>query len=261
MPAIAWVDGALGGRVSPFDAGFLYGESVWETMRAAAARVIDRDAHVARLAVAARALGLALPAALDAAIDETLAAAAEPHARVRAIVTPTSLVITAEPCAALSSTPLALAIVDVPLSDPRTLDPTLKTGSYLPNRRALAAARGQGGDEAVRLGPGGAVASGATSNLFAVIDGVLVTPPLALGLRDGVTRARVRALAPDAIERTFGPDELARASEAFVTSSIRGVAPAAQLLRTGGPVVWPAPGPRTREIAEAYLAFASRGAG
>jgi branched-chain amino acid aminotransferase len=257
VPAVAWVDGALDGRVSPFDAGFLYGESVFETMRAHGARVIDRDAHRARLAAAARALGLEVPAALDAALDEAIAAAAEPHARVRAIVTPGSLVVTAEPCAPLAAIPLALALVDVPLSDPRTLDPSLKTGSYLPNRRALAAARAQGADEAVRLGPGGAVASGATSNLFAVIDGALVTPPLALGVRDGVTRARVRALAPDAVERAFGPEALARASEAFVTSSIRGVAPAASL---AGVVGWPAPGPRAREIAEAYLAFASRGA-
>lgn len=248
----AWVDGALGGAISPFDPGFLHGDSVFETMRAAATRVVEQGAHLDRLARAARAIEIDLPdrARIEAAIAETLAAAGEAHARVRAIVTRASLVVTVEPCAPLAAdpAPIAIAVVDVPLSDPRTLDPSIKTGSYLPNLRAQRAARATGADEGVRLTIDGAVATGATSNLFAVIGGTLVTPPLALGIRDGVTRARVVAVT-DARELRFGPDELAAADEVFVTSSIRGVAPAG---RTG---------PRTREIAHAYLAFATRGAG
>ncbi len=257
MPIATWVDGVLGGGVSPLDPGFLYGESVFETMRAAGHRVIDLDAHLSLLAGAARAIGIAAPpdAHLRAALAETIAAAAEPDLRVRVIATARpSIVVTAEPCPPPAiPAPLSLAIVDRPLCDPRTLDPSLKTGAYRDHRLALRDAAPA--DEAIRLTAGGQVACCATANLFAVIDGALVTPPASLGIRRGTVRARVLELS-DARELAFTPAELARASELFVTSSIRGVAPA-ELVGTAPR----APGPRTRAVALAYLAFATRGAG
>ncbi|HTJ43290.1 MAG TPA: aminotransferase class IV [Kofleriaceae bacterium] len=255
MPIATWVDGVLGGGVSPLDPGFLYGESVFETMRARDGRVIDLDAHVALLDQGARAIAIRVPpfAHLRAALAETIAAADEPDLRVRVIVTAApAIVVTAEPCPPLGiRAPLTLAIVDRPLVDARTLDPSLKTGAYLDHRLAI---RDGHADESIRLTLGGLVASCATANLFAVIDGALVTPPASLGIRRGTVRARVLADAgARAREQTFTGDDLARASELFVTSSIRGVAPARLVTRDT-----PAPGPVTQQLADAYLAFAMR---
>jgi branched-chain amino acid aminotransferase len=276
VPTRIWIDGVLGGAdagVPALDAGFLFGESVFETMRAIGARVIDLDAHLERLAAGAAALGLAAPAAADlcAALAATVAAAGEPDLRVRAIVTagrtdvaaaPPVVVVTAEPCPPLSAQLLVLAAVDRPLSDPRTVDPSLKTGSYLVHRLAQRDARALAADEALRLTAAGVVAEGATSNLFAVLDGALVTPPASLGIRAGVTRARVIALARglglEVAERTFDAAALYRADEIFVTSSIRGVAPVRRLVSASGRAVdRDAPGVLTQAIIDAYRAFAT----
>ena len=276
MPTRIWIDGALAGAdgaVPVLDAGFLHGDSVFETLRTAGGRAVDLARHLDRLEAAGRALALDVPGRerLIAAVTEAIAAAGEAALRVRVIVTrgrtdrpgPPMVVVTAEPlvAAAAPDAGLALALVDRPLPDPRALDPSLKTGSYLPSLLALRDARAIGADEAIRTGPGGALAEGATSNLFAVVGGALVTPPAALGIRAGVTRARVldlaRAVGVAAAERTLTPAELAGAAEAFITSSLRGVAAAGRLVDAVGAelAVWPAPGPVTARLAAAYAGF------
>jgi len=274
VPTRIWIDGALGGAdgaVPALDAGFLHGDSVFETLRTAGGRLVDLDRHLDRLEAAGRAIELTVPARarLVAAAAETIAAAAEADLRVRIVVTrgrtdrPAApmVVVTAEPLPRPAAGGLTLALVDRPLADRRALDPSLKTGSYLPSLLALRDARRIGADEALRPGPGGVIAEGATSNLFAVAGGRLVTPPADLGIRAGVTRARVLELAGAAglspAERALAPAELAGATEVFLTSSLRGVAAAARLVDGGGAAlaVWPAPGPVTARLAAAYDAF------
>jgi branched-chain amino acid aminotransferase len=278
VPTQIWIDGALAGAdgaVPALDAGFLHGDSVFETLRTAGGRAVDLARHLDRLEAAGRALALEVPgrARLIAAVTDTIAAAGEAALRVRIIVTrgrtdrpgPPLVVVTAEPLVATPAPDaglgLVLALVDRPLPDPRALDPSLKTGSYLPSLLALRDARAIGADEAVRTGPGGAIAEGATSNLFAVVAGTVVTPPAALGIRAGVTRARVldlaRAVGVAAAERILTPAALAGAGEVFITSSLRGIAAAGCLVDAVGDelAVWPAPGPVTARLAAAYARF------
>ena len=164
---------------------------------------------------------------------------------------------------------VALAVVDVPLTDPRALDPALKTGAYLPNLRAVRAARGRGADEALRRDRDGWVATGATSNLVAVVGGRIVTPAIAAGIRPGVTRARLLALAATAghpiDERSLTDAELVGADALVITSSIRGVVPVADLTLGDARRAWSGPDPIARSLIGAYDEYvaevATRGAG
>jgi branched-chain amino acid aminotransferase len=263
--------------ISVFDRGFLYGDSVYEVLRTAGGRVVDFDRHLDRLARSAAAIALALPPeeAIRRAVADTLAAAANPEAYIRIIVTrgagrialdldaadaPSLLVITQPlkmPRAELYTGGAALAIVGVERTSRRAVDPAVKSGNYLNSILALAEAQRRGAYEALMLGPDGRVAEGSTSNVFAVRAGKLTTPALLTGILAGITRQRVIELAREAgLEAGEGdlyPDDLRGADEVFITSSIRGVMPVSRVddaVIPGG-----APGPVTRRLMDAYDRF------
>jgi 4-amino-4-deoxychorismate lyase len=83
----------------------------------------------------------------------------------------------------------------------------------------------QGVDEAIFLNEAGEVCEGTITNVFAKLDGRLVTPPLACGLLPGVLRAEMLETGA-ATERAFGLAELQRAEALFVGNSLRGLIPA-----------------------------------
>ena len=133
----------------------------------------------------------------------------------------------------------------------------VKTLSYTESVVALAQAKAAGADDAIFLDTAGHVSEATASNLFAVIDGVLVTPPLSCGVLPGITRAIVLDLAPSlgvaAVEREMAEPELALASELFLTSSIREIAPLVRIATTAigaGRI-----GPVTTKLIDAYAAL------
>ena len=240
-----WIDGQLvpadQAVVSVYDRGFRTGEGVFETLRAYGQHVFRLGAHLERaragaeelgfdpgptdrLAEAVRATARANHEALDGA-DSALrltisAGLVDPESPIpgRGVGSPT-VVVTSHPLAASAE---AATAVTVPLA--REL-PHVKALSYLVAVTAKRRARGLGADEALLTDGHGNVLEGATSNVFAVIDGTLVTPPTGAGLLAGVTRAVVLELAerlgiPSA-ERPVTLDELLRADEAFLTSTTR----------------------------------------
>ena len=104
----------------------------------------------------------------------------------------------------------------------------LKTTSYAENVLALAEAHRQGCTEALFTNNAGLLCEGTGTNVFLVIDGVVVTPPLASGCLAGVTRSLAMEMAGslpevngEMVERDIHPDEFSRASEAFLTSTTR----------------------------------------
>lgn len=260
--------------ISVFDRGFLYGDSVYEVMRTANGRTVDQDAHLDRLERSAASIALPLPARADteAAIEATLAAAGNPDSYVRVVVTrgsgaigldvalaeaPTTIVIVRPlvlPDAELYEKGVAVQIVEVQRTPRRAVDPGVKSGNYLNNILALAEARRKGAYEALMCDVDGRVAEGSTSNVFVVRGDALITPALEIGLLAGITRQRIIELARDAgitvIEGALTPEEVCDADEVFLTSSIRGVLPAARVdgvaLRGG------APGPVTRQLMSLY---------
>jgi branched-chain amino acid aminotransferase len=125
---------------------------------------------------------------------------------------------------------------------------------YLPHLLAQDDARARGAEEALLCDAEGRIVEGATSNVFAVLGGELVTPAEASGILAGITRGLVLRLAAEAgVRVAYRPlelDELERASELFITSSLREIFAIDRVARQsigGG-----APGPVTRRLHEAY---------
>ena len=282
MPVRVWMNGELydegSARISVFDRGFLYGDSIYEVMRTAEGRPVDLDAHLGRLGRSAEAIALPLPgeATLRAAVAETLEAAANDESYLRVVVTrgageigldtdladaPTAIVIArplALPPAEYYERGASIRLVGVQRTPRRAMDPAVKSGNYLNNIMALAEARRAGAYEALMCDASGRVAEGSSSNVFAAFGQRVVTPALEIGLLAGITRQRVIELArEDGIEvqeGTLTPDDVRRADEIFITSSIRGVLPIGEV---DGQAV-PAPGPITSRIMGHYARYLAR---
>lgn len=268
------IDGVLGppeqARISIFDRGFLYGDGVFEVLRTWDELLVDLDAHLDRLYHSALALSIRTMERdrLTEAVTRTLANAGPGEKRIRIVITrgpgsllapahtlgPGKTIVIVEPLPA-QPTELSLAVVDVPL--PRRTGPAHKTLAYLDHVIARDLAAAAGADEAVRLGPEGEVLECATSNLFVVLRGSVLTPPLT-GVLPGITRARVleacAGLALTAMEARLTLDELRAADEIFVTSALRGVVPITKLDGDVRPA-----GPLTAQIAAAVRARLSVG--
>ena len=263
--------------VSVFDRGFLYGDSVYETLRTAGGNAVEITRHLDRLRRSGLGIGLEIPfsdADLRAAIAETHAATGNPDSYVRVMVTrgagplqldprvsatPVLVVLVQElklPTAKLYETGLSVRIVDVHKISARSLDPTLKTGNYLNSIQALRQAAESAAEDAIMCNAAGHVAEGATSNVFMVKDGRVLTPSLATGLLEGITRALVMRLAADvgipASEGVVWPDELRAADEVFLTSSVRGLMPVTTL---DGQALGVGPGPVTRRLMARYQEY------
>jgi branched-chain amino acid aminotransferase len=163
---------------------------------------------------------------------------------------------------------LRMAIAKIRRNPPQALDPALKTGNYLNNILALREAHEAGADDAILLDLRGRVTEGTTSNVFFVQRGVLVTPPLALGMLEGVTRALFIDIAREEglilREEPHGPEALAAADEVFMTSTLREAMPVTSLafLESSGDQVRKVgdgrPGPMTKRLRAAFRAYVER---
>jgi branched-subunit amino acid aminotransferase/4-amino-4-deoxychorismate lyase len=138
--------------------------------------------------------------------------------------------------------------------------PAVKSNNRQANVMAHRHARGRGYDDALFVDPTGNVTEGPTWNLFAVIDGAVVTPPLDGGLLPGITRGLILTLCAEAgveaSERPLSLEEAKGAAELFITSTTRGVMPVGSL----DDQAFELTGPVTKRLAEA-LAALERGAG
>jgi branched-chain amino acid aminotransferase len=286
MPIRVHIDGAVclpeAAKVSIFDRGFLYGDSVYETIGTAYGRLFAARDHLIRLERSAERIGLRAPARaiIERAIAETVAAAGNPESRVRVILTrgtgkldldpatadDTQLIVIVFPLGAptpeMYEKGVAVAIVSITRNSPLAIDPAVKSGNYLNNVLALGEARRRcHAYEAILCGGDGSIAEGSTSNVFAVVGGEVRTPPREVGILDGITRAKAIELCrADQIpfsERRISPDELRAAQEVFITSATRGVLPVTTIDEK--PVAAGAPGPVTRRLMGLYDQLARRG--
>ncbi len=275
MPTVVMLDGEVfapeAARVSVFDRGFLYGDSVFETIRTYGGRPFELRAHLERLARSADRVFIDLPVSLEQVEDEVqraVAAAANAESYIRVMVTRGSGELGLEPRDRVA--PLRVVIV-TPLSPPapsayargidvvtfrtrRTVDSTAAAGAkvanYLVSVLAMREARAVGAAEALVVDGEGCVVEGATSNVFALIDGRLVTPPEEAGILPGITRRRLLAAARQLelpLElRALPLDELCGADEVFVSSSIRELLPVVRV--DGAPIGSGVPGPTTLSL-------------
>jgi branched-chain amino acid aminotransferase len=280
----AWIDGRVvdagDARVPVLDHGFLYGDGVFEGMRAYAGRVFRLEDHLRRLGTGARALALELPGGIEAMrriVLETARAHGEPDAYLRLVISRGEGELGVDPttcpeprvvciCARVRLFPpeklaegLALVTSSWRRPGPDVLDPRVKSLNYLNNALAKLEARQRGGDEALLLNGQGHVAEASVANVFAIHGGRLATPPPTDGALAGITRATVlelaRELGLDAAERTLGRFDLLDAEEVFLTGTGARIVPVASL--DGRPIgAARGPGPLTKRLMEAFDAFA-----
>lgn len=218
-----------GGAIPLTDRGFRYGMSVFETFAVRHGRLLFRDAHLARLCRACEAAAFAFPHDLGDAMAP-LDFSTFPEGVLRVYVTAGD----GAPCATgesrtfalfdaadLSSAPLRVSISRAPL--PIILG-GWKTGNYWPHVQALSEARREGFDEALAFNAVGQLVSAAMANVFIVSGGVVRTPALECGARDGVVREWVRSQV-FAEETILSLEDIEKADECFLTNSRIGVAP------------------------------------
>lgn len=263
-------------RVSVFDRGFLYGDSVFEVFRTYGGVPFAERAHLERLKRSADRLLIPVPVSLDVLSSEvraTLDAAGEGEWYVRVVITRGIGPLTYDLTTAM--TPLRV-ILAVPVSPPpperyeRGIGVTLleasrptdderasgaKASNYLANLLAVHEAKKEGAEEALMIGRRGQILEGASSNIFVVKDGRVRTPEPQPGILVGITRAVIlKAAAEAGIEVEEGevqPEDLYRCDEAFITSSIREVMPVVSA--DGRSIGSGTPGPITKRLHEAYL--------
>ncbi len=261
-------------HVSVRDRGLTLADGLFETMRADHGRVFRLPQHLTRLTAGLIALDFPVAPDLERQLLDAVRAAGTGEASVRLTVTrgigPAGLAPPADPA------PTVIVVV-IPMPrfpdalyrdglnghvasgrrNQHSMTAGLKTVAFTESVAALLEARRAGADEAILLDVDGHCSEASASNLFAMVDGTLVTPPLSCGALPGITRAVVRELAgplgAPVAERVLDLDELYRADEAFLTSSIRGIAP---LVRVSGRAIGAgAPGDITRRLIDRYAAL------
>jgi branched-chain amino acid aminotransferase len=269
--AKVWLDGevvaASSAAVSVFDHGLTVGDGVFETLKATDGVPFAVRRHLDRLRRSAFGLGLRVPYdddELRAGMTAVLAAADLPLARVRVTVTGGRAPLGSERDAAAGPTvvvavgpmaepPPSTAVCTVPWPrNERGAMAGIKTTSYAENVVALSYAKDRGCTEAIFATTTGMLCEGTGSNVFVVVGGRLVTPPLWSGCLAGVTRDLVLE-ATDAVEDDITMAQLLTADEVFLTSTGRDVQPVHRV--DDRPLT--VPGPHTRAAAEAFAALAA----
>lgn len=272
MTIRVWVNGRLVGNepsIGALDHAVTVGDAVFETCKVENNEVFALQRHHDRLD---RSLtGLGLPVADRDRLAEGIAAVLEEpleFGRIRYSVTagpgplgsdrgdaePTYIVL-AGPVPRPAGT---TAIATVPWTrNEHSAVVGLKTTSYAENVVALAHAKEHGGSEAIFANTRGELCEGTGSNIFVVVDGEVLTPPVESGLLPGITRELAilcaRAEQVPVREVTLPLSVLETADEVFITSSTRDI----QAVSRVDQREIAAPGPVTRRVAQAFATHAA----
>ena len=259
--------------VSVFDHGLLYGDGVFEGIRAYNGRVFRLESHVERLFDSAKALRLAIPhtpTEVCAIILDVCRRNAITDGYIRVVVTrgpgdlgidprrsprPELIVIVKRGLAIYEKRSGGIRVITSTFrrNSIEALSPAIKSLNYLNNILARIEANDRGADEALMLDANGYVAEATVDNFFIVTPRALVTPPTATNLK-GITRDSVLGVAASLGIRTeeapFTLFDVWTAREAFICGTAAEVVPVAsvddRVIGTGGI------GPVTARIMEAY---------
>ena len=241
-------------RISVFDRGFLFGESIFETLRVYRGAPFAFEEHLTRFFRSGEKISLGLSWGAErirADCQAVLKEAGLEEAYMRIIATQGSGPIGLAP-SEVEEPQLIVIVLPLP-SLPRDLyeqgrsavtvsvlrnlklaiDPGAKTGNYMNSVQAAREARRRGADEAIMLNFEGNVAEGSSANVFGLIDGVWCTPSLEVGILSGITRKVLLRLCErndiPVQEGLLRPEDLARAEEIFLCSSVRELVPIVSL--------------------------------
>jgi branched-chain amino acid aminotransferase len=266
--------------VSVFDHGFLYGDGVFEGIRAYEGRVFRLEDHVKRLFDSAQAIMLKVPLSQEEmceAIKETLRKNNLTNAYIRPIVSRGYGDLGLDPNKCKAATVIIIAVewgamygdlyekgltavsVSVRRNSPDSLPPNIKSLNYLNNILAKIEANVKGGNEAIILDSRGLLSEGSGDNIFVIKNGKIYTPHTVNNLK-GITREAVLDLAAlleiEVFERDMGLFDIYTADEVFVTGTAAEVAP---VTKVDGRIVGSGkPGPITRKLMGAFSEMTRR---
>lgn len=263
-------------KVSVYDHGLLYGDGVFEGIRAYNGSVFKLKEHIDRLYKSAHTIMLQIPMTkeqMTKAVIETLKKNNLKEGYIRLVVTrgvgdlgldprkcakPTIIIIT-QPWKVLHGDNAKDKGITTMISwvkrDP--VDATtheIKSLNYLNSILAKIEANIAGVDDAICLDKAGFVCEGVAENIFIVKNGEVVTPPICTGSLDGITRRFVmqlsRKMGYTTVERNITPNELFTAEEVFFTGTAAEIAPVREInkriINDGKP------GPITKQLIQEF---------
>ncbi|GLI92786.1 D-amino-acid transaminase [Methylocystis echinoides] len=280
MSSIAYVNGAYtpleDARVSILDRGFLFADGVYEVAAVIDGRLIDNEAHLARLERSLAELRLESPVTMAEMVEieralvtrngiteglvylQVTRGAADRDFSFPRGVRPT-LVAFAQKKNILASPAAQTGVKVITVPDLRWSRRDIKSVALLAQVLAKQAATEAGCQEAWMVDADGFVTEGSSSTAFIITRaGVIVTRPNSSAILPGCTRRAVMALAAEqrlsVEERAFSVDEAKAAAEAFLTSASNLVLPVVEI--DGSPIGAGVPGDSAKRLRALYLDFA-----
>ncbi len=273
-------------KVSVFDHGFLYGDGVFEGIKAYNGRIFALDEHVDRFFESAQSIQLTLPltrSEMKQAIIETVKRNKLKDAYIRPVASRGKGALGLDPRGCKQAT--VVIIVDAEIRHPEdtggtslsqkgikvitttfrrngpdVLSPRVKSTNYLNNILAKLQANAVGVQDAIFLNGQGFVCELTGDNLFVVKNSKIITPPLWFGILDGLTRRAIlrigREMGLEATEEPLTLHDLYTCDECFCTATRVEVLPIVWV--DGRPVGNGAPGPITAKITKKFLELANR---
>ncbi|MEW6172317.1 MAG: branched-chain-amino-acid transaminase [Bacillota bacterium] len=261
--------------VSVFDHGLLYGDGVFEGIRAYHGRVFKLQAHLNRLYESAKSILLEIPLDKEQMQEVVLESCRRNNIRdgyIRLVVTRGKGDLGLDPnkcskptvfCIAatiqlypkeLYEKGLDVVTVSTRRNIPEALNPRIKSLNYLNNIMAKIESHLSAAQEAIMLTADGYVAEASADNIFIIKNGTLITPPLFLGALEGITRNTVIDLAREkgipVAEKVFTRHDIFIADECFLTGTGAEVIPVVKV--DARPIGDGRPGPITWELIRAF---------
>jgi branched-chain amino acid aminotransferase len=265
-------------KVSVFDHGLLYGDGIFEGIRAYNGRVFKLKEHIDRLFYSAKAILLKMPMGhqeLMAAVVETCRRNRVRDGYIRLVVTRGVGTLGLNPNRCKHPSVIIIAgkiqlypeefyqrgmdIITVPTTRNlhSAVNPAIKSLNYLNNILAKIEANNAGCEEAIMLNSEGFVAECTGDNLFIVKERHLFTPPLSAGALYGITRRVVMELAAQSGLKVSEPNltryDVFNADECFLTGTGAEVVPVVKL--DGRIIGTGKPGPVTANLVTQYHAL------
>jgi branched-chain amino acid aminotransferase len=280
-----WIDGEYfekeAAKISVFDHGLLYGDGVFEGIRAYHGKIFRLSQHLDRLYASARAIALPIwmpKGEMAALCEDSIRVNGLSDAYLRLIVTRgvgdlgldprkcarASVICIADSIAlfpaAVYERGLTMMTAATPVHHREGVSPRIKSLNYLAHILAKIEAVAAGADEALMLEAGDGVAEGVGENVFAVHGKVLLTPPAYAGILRGVTRDVVKEIAPAAgyevREELMTRYDLYTADEVFLTGT---AAEIVGVVKLDGRVIGSGSvGPVTRDLAGRFKELVAR---
>lgn len=242
-------------KISVFDHGLLYGDGVFEGIRAYNGRVFKLKEHIDRLFNSARAIMLHIPntkEGVEEIVLETLRVNKLKDAYIRLVVTRGVGDLGLDPLKCSKPTIFCIAdkiklypeeyykkgleivIVSTRRNIPEAINPSIKSLNYLNNILGKIEANRAGVPEAIMLNSEGYVAECTGDNIFVLKGNTLITPPTWAGALDGITRQTVMEIANDKLKLLVKEDlmtcyHLYTADECFLTGTAAEIVPVVKI--------------------------------